>query len=207
LSGNWLSTTNTVQSNIANWNLILEPNKVYSNQVQEYTRQKTFKAPALIPPNPSNIIWDLSAGQVTTYSASANSYFSGFEGNRKGGIYNIIIVKTGSSLSQINVKFNIFKYKLPNNINTFTIQNGYAMKFQFLSDGEFLHGKYSTYNLGIVGDQFVYYSGDGVVLYVGGNPVQLVQGNSGDEISPESNGGILVDGVIPYSNGDGILIV
>ena len=147
LSANYQSTFLTLCANLDYWNAVYNENTMYTNKVQESTKQKTFKNNFIYPSNPLNIVLDLSAGQVTTYITDTDSYISDFSGNKKGGIYHFVLIMDASD-NPVQVTFNSAKYKLTNYQNTYNISSGvFLRKFQFLSDGQYLHGKSSLYQL------------------------------------------------------------
>jgi hypothetical protein len=145
LSGNYQSTFLTLCSNLNYWNAVYDKNTMYTNKVQEFTRQKTFENNYIYPTDPMNIVLDLSAGQVTTYITKVDSYFSNFTGNKKGGIYNLVLITDSTSNPTLQVSFNSEKFKFPNNENSYSISGIYLRKFKFLSDGEYLHGNSNLY--------------------------------------------------------------
>jgi hypothetical protein len=148
LSSNWQSTFSTLCANIEYWNAVYDTNTVFSNKVQQYTRQKTSTNLFLFPSDVNNIVLDLSAGQVSTYITDQNSYFSDFSGGKKGGIYYLILVMDASIGPISNVSFNPNKFKIENEQYNISQSSGvFLRKFQFFCDGEFLHGKYSLYQI------------------------------------------------------------
>lgn len=147
LSSNYQSTFLTLCANLDYWNSVYDENVMYTNKVQESTRQKTFANNYIYPSNPMNIVLDLSAGQVTTYITSADSYFSNFIGNKKGGIYHLILITDATSNPTLQVSFDSSKFKFTNNQNSFNVSGIHLRKIQFLSDGEYLHGKATLYQI------------------------------------------------------------
>lgn len=146
LSGNWESTFLTLCANLDYWNAVYNKNTMYTNKVQESTRQKTFKTIELTPTNPMNIVWDLEKGQVATFLTEDNANFSDFIGAKKGGIYHLMLITDARSNPTFQITFNGGRFRFTNNQNTYTVNGGvYLRKFQFLSDGTFLHGKSTLY--------------------------------------------------------------
>jgi hypothetical protein len=145
LSGNYQSTYQTLCANLEYWNAVYNENTMYTNKVQESTRQKTFANNYIYPSNPMNIVLDLSGGQVTTYITDVDSYFSDFSGNKRGGTYNLILIKGATINPTLQVSFNSSKFKFSGNQNTFSIGGIRAIRIQFLSDGQYLHGKTTLY--------------------------------------------------------------
>ena len=172
LSANYQSTFLTLCANLDYWNSVYNENTMYTNKVQESTRQKTFKNTLIYPSNPMNIVLDLSAGQVTTYITDTDSYISNFDGNKKGGIYHFVLIMDASS-NPVQVTFNNAKYKFPNDQNTYNTLNGiFLRKFQFLSDGEYLHGKSFLYQLSTpvpLNQVVTFVDGDPVVFFGSGD--------------------------------------
>jgi hypothetical protein len=145
LSGNYQSTFLTLCANLNYWNAVYDENTMYTNEVQESTRQKTFANNYINPINPINIVLDLSGGQVTTYVTDVDSYFSDFSGNKRGGIYNLILIMGATNNPTLQVSFNSSKFKFSEDQNTFIIGEIRAIKIEFLSDGQYLHGKATLY--------------------------------------------------------------
>ena len=148
LSSNWQSTYVTLCANLNYWNAVYDENTMYTNKVQQSTRQKTFNNLQLSPANPMNIILDLEKGQVSSFLTDNNANFSDFTGAKKGGIYHLILTTDARSNPTFQISFNIEKFKFTNYQNTYIINSGvHLRKFQFLSDGTFLHGKSAIYEL------------------------------------------------------------
>jgi len=147
LSSNYQSTFLTLCANLDYWNAVYNENTMYTNEVQESTRQKTFANNYIYPSDPMNIVLDLSGGQVTTYITDVDSYFSGFSGNKKGGIYHLILITDATSNPTLQVSFNPSKFRFSGDQNTFSIGGIHSRKIQFLSDGEYLHGKTTLYEI------------------------------------------------------------
>lgn len=168
LSSNWQSTYETFSDNLEYWNAVYDPYTAFTNKVQEFTKQKTSKNFQLVPDNINHIVWDLEVGQVATYVANSNSYFSDFTGAKKGGIYNLIVISGIEGIFTFNnermysfnneqfellsysssnqIEFNS-KFKFPNYQNTYSLSSGFIRKFQFIYDGRFLHGKSNIYDI------------------------------------------------------------
>jgi hypothetical protein len=94
-----------------------------------------------------NITLYLSVGQVTTYIAEQNSKFIGFTGQKKGGIYHLILISNTIYNPTFQVQFDPNYFRFPNDENTYFINGVYLRKFQFLCDGHFLHGKSNIYSI------------------------------------------------------------
>lgn len=141
------STFDTLCANIVYWNAVYDPYTLYTNQSQEYTKQKNFEPISLNPVDPMNIVLDLSAGQFTTYYTEQSSYFQDFVGNKRGGIYHISLVTNTNYDGDLTVFFNPNKFKFPNYENKFFIGGTNTRMIQFLSDGEYLHGTYTLFEI------------------------------------------------------------
>lgn len=170
LSSKWESTFQTMCANLEYWNAVYDPYTAFTNKVQEFTKQKTSKNFQLVPDNINHIVWDLEVGQVATYVANSNSYFSDFTGAKKGGIYNLIVIggtdgiftfgnnqriyffengeieRFGVGVYSYQIEFGS-KFKFPNFENTYTIEGSFLRKFQFIYDGKFLHGRSNLYDI------------------------------------------------------------
>lgn len=145
-SGYWQSTFLTLCTNVDYWNAVFNVYTEYYNKVQEDTHQKTFKNFSIYPSDPTDIVLNLSAGQVSTYITNRNSNFSGFVGQKKGGIYHLILITDARDNPDLNVTFNSDYFAFPNFENLYTYTSGlYLRKFHFLCDGNILHGKSNLY--------------------------------------------------------------
>jgi len=146
-SANWESTYLTFTSNINDWDNALDPQVEYTNKAQEDTRQKTFRNLTIHPSDSMNIVLDLNVGQVTTYDASGkNSKFTGFTGQKKGGIYHLILIYNNDNNSSFQVEFDSDFFTFPDNENTYVLNGKYLIKIKFLCDGQLLHGKLDIYD-------------------------------------------------------------
>lgn len=198
LSNKWNSLYDTYSENITLWSQAIDGYNVYSNQIQEYTSQKTFSASFIDKNDLNNVVWNLSSAQVGIFVATNNAIFSGFSGLKKGGIYDLILVTDATCFSSLSVTFNKEKFKFKNNTNTYSISGIHVRKMQFVSDGKYLHGKSFLYDI-TPPDRNVYYAGPGIVLYDDGvetNPLTL---DDGEPILEELTGGLTVVGNDPYS--------
>lgn len=148
LSSDWQSTYVTLCANLNYWNAVYDENTMYTNKVQQSTRQKTFKNIQISPLNPMNIVLNLDSGQVSTYFTDDNANFSDFNFAKKGGIYHLILITDARSNPTFQITFNSGRFRFTNDQNTYIINGGvYLRKFQFISDGTFLHGKSTLYEL------------------------------------------------------------
>jgi hypothetical protein len=198
-SSNFNSAYSLVLANSGFWNRLYSNSVLYKNRVQQDTRQKNFAALEIKPNNVSNIILDLSAGQVSYYVMSDTSNVSGFVGAKKGGKYYLYTTTDGSCLSTARLNFNPQNFKFPST-NTFFITGTRLGKFEFLSDGTYLHGRGIVFDAVDENDANTYFSGSGIDLdpnpYVFSNNEAIIVG-----------GGLLVRGVFPYTAGAGVEIV
>ena len=204
LSTNWISYATTVLDNYQYWNDLHDEYRMYDDVVQENTAQKTFSALKLQPNDIENIVWDLTAGQVSYFVATDTSNFSGFVGAKKGGIYNLILVTDSTCNSSLSVNFNPDKFKFSSNTYSYSITGIYLRKFQFIYDGSYMYA--SSAFLYDVNPQEgnLYYSGAGIILYenfVTTNPVIL---DSNQTIFTQIGGGLTVSGPEPYTGGSGL---
>lgn len=199
LSANIDSTYTTVSINSAFWNRLYSDETRHVDRSQEDTRQKNFKIFQVVPSDISNIILDLSAGQVSYYTISNTSNISGFIGSKRGGKYNFYVVTDGSCLSTIELNFNPNVFKFPST-TSFIITGTRLGKFEFLSDGVYLHGKGTVFDSIGANDQNTYFGASGVIL----NPNPYIFSNN--EIV-QGTGGLLIEGVYPYTAGEGVQIV
>lgn len=199
LSANLNSTFTVVSVNSASWNTLYSPEAMYTNKVQQNTRQKNFAAVEIKPSDVSNIILDLSAGQVSYYVMTSSSNISGFLDAKAGGKYNFYAT-TANCLSTIRLNFNPDFFRFPST-NSFVITGTRLGKFEFLSDGLVLHGKAILFD-GIIRetDQSTFFSGSGITL----NPNPYIF-SINEAVQPLE--GLLVNGVYPYTAGTGILIL
>jgi len=148
LSSDWQSTYVTLCANLNYWNAVYDENTMYTNKVQQSTRQKTFKNIQISPLNPMNIVLNLDSGQVSTYVTDDNANFSDFNFAKKGGIYYLILITDARSNPTFQITFNSGRFRFTDDQNTYIINGGvYLRKFQFISDGIFLHGKSTLYEL------------------------------------------------------------
>lgn len=197
-SSNWVSFNKTYEDNVSIWGIALDGYNLYSNQVQENTLQKTFSAKFIKPNDINNIVWDLSSSQVGIYVATNTARFSGFSGLKRGGIYNLILVTDATCYSALSVNFNPEKFKLKNNTNSYSVTGVHIRKFEFISDGKYLHGKSFLYDV-TPPDRNTYYAGAGILLYDNSaetNPITL---DNGDKMYAALGGGLTVVGNDPYS--------
>lgn len=197
-SSNWVSYNKTYDDYRSTWGNALDGYNLYTDEVQENTLQKTFSANFIKPNDVNNIIWDLSSSQVGMYITTNTSRFSGFTGLKKGGIYNLILVTDATCLPSLSVNFNPEKFKFENNTNSYSITGIHLRKFQFLSDGKYLHGKSFLYDV-TPPDRNTYYAGAGILLFDNNaetNPITL---ESGEKILVSLGGGLTVIGNDPYS--------
>jgi len=197
-SSNWVSYNKTYEDNRSTWGYALDGYNLYTNQVQENTLQKTFSANFIKPNDKNNIVWGLSSSQVGMYITTNTSRFSGFSGLKKGGIYNLILVTDATCLPSLSVNFNPEKFKFENNTNSYSITGIHLRKFQFVSDGKYLHGKSFLYDV-TPPDRNTYYAGAGIILFDNDaetNPITL---ESGEKIFVSLGGGLTVAGNDPYS--------
>jgi hypothetical protein len=197
-SSNWVSYNKTYDDYRSTWGNALDGYNLYTDEVQENTLQKTFSANFIKPNDVNNIVWDLSSSQVGIYIATNTARFSGFSGLKKGGIYNLILVTDATCYSALSVNFNPDKFKLENNTNSYSVTGINIRKFQFVSDGKYLHGKSFLYDI-TPPDRNTYYAGAGILLYdndIETNPITL--GNA-DKIFASLGAGLTVVGSDPYS--------
>jgi hypothetical protein len=144
LSSNWQSTYLNLNSNIEYWNAVYDSFTLYYNQTQENTKQKTFKNVLVFPDNVSNITLNLTANQISTYIINQNSNFTTFEGGKRGGIYHLILYTSIVANPSFQIIFSN-KFKMEGSQNIFNINDNRMIKFEFLCDGVFLHGKNTQY--------------------------------------------------------------
>jgi hypothetical protein len=199
LSANINSTDTVVSSNRAYWDRLYSDKVLFTDAVQEDTRQKNFTPMEINPNDISNVILDLSSGQVSYFVISNTSNISGFIGAKRGGIYHLYTTTDGSCLSTIRLNFNPQNFKFPSTYS-FVITGTRLGKFQFFSDGTYLHGKSTIFDAIGINDQNTYFSGSGVFLDP--NPY-VFSNNEGVNVG----GGLLVNGVFPYVAGTGVEIV
>jgi hypothetical protein len=199
ISSNLNSTNSTVYTNSAYWNRLYSDSVLYTNEIQENTKQKNFATVQILPNDVSNIILNLSAGQVSYYVATSTSNISGFVGAKKGGIYNFYAATSGSCDSTLRLNFNTNYFKFPST-NSFIITGTRLGKFQFLSDGVYLHGEATLFDAVGPDDINTLYSGAGI--FMNPNPY-IFTTNEGVNVG----GGLLVQGSWPYTAGAGLSIV
>lgn len=190
---------NDIYPDSAYWDRLYSDKVLFTNSTQEDTRQKNFTPLEIEPNDTSNVILNLSSGQVSYFVMSNTSNISGFIGAKKGGIYHLYTVTNGLCLSAIKLNFNPLKFKFTSSYS-FAITGTRLGKFQFFSDGIYLHGKSTIFDAVDINDVNTYFSGSGVLL----NPNPYIfSNNEGVNLG----GGLLVKGVFPYTAGDGVQIV
>lgn len=151
VSSKWQSTYDTVNEYKPIWDIVYDPFVMFWNRVQEYDRQKTFKTDTIEPIDRFNIVLNLSANQVAIYDIKKYSHFSDFIGGKRGGIYNLFLIMDARSNENpyLRITFNPYKFKMENYDNYYgapeTIGGLYLIKFEFLYDGEYLHGRSFIY--------------------------------------------------------------
>jgi hypothetical protein len=206
LSNNWNSMYNTYDAELNVWLQSINGHNLYDDQVQENTAQKTFSASFINKNDLNNIIWDLSSSQVGMLVATNNATFSGFSGLKKGGLYDLMLVTDATCYSALSVTFNPDKFKFKNSTNTFHVTGIHIRKFNFISDGEYLHGKSYLYDI-TPPDRNTYYAGTGILLFDDGvltNPITL---EDGEVILEDLGAGLTVVGNDPYDNSASVDIV
>jgi len=201
-SSNWASFQRTYEIESNKWNNNIS-NTVYSNKVQEFTRQKSFSAFNIFPNDIGNIVWNLSSAQTAIYVTTNTSSFSGFSGAQKGGLYNLLLITDATCYSALSVNFNPDYFKFPQNTNSFTISGIHARKFNFLYDGEFLHGKYHLYNINAP-DRNLYYAGDGVSFFENNIPINPISLNFDESFLPDIGLTLNILGSDPYDSSNSI---
>ena len=204
VSSNWISYANTVSEYGDYWNNLHNEFRMYDDIVQENTAQKTFSALEIQPQDISNITWDLTAGQVLYYIATDTSNFSGYDGAKKGGLYNLILVTDATCNSGLKINFNPEKFKFFNNTYSYSVTGIHVRKFEFLYDGT-----YMCSNSGFLydvnpPDGNVYNSGGGIILYLNNVSTNTVILNQGDTIAANFGGGLFINGSEPYVSGIGV---
>jgi len=206
LSNNWNSMYNTYDAELNVWLQSINGHNLYDDQVQENTAQKTFSASFINKNDLNNIIWDLSSSQVGMLVATNNATFSGFSGLKKGGLYDLMLVTDATCYSALSVTFNPDKFKFKNSTNTFHVTGIHIRKFNFISDGEYLHGKSYLYDI-TPPDRNTYYAGTGILLFDDGvltNPITL---EDGEVILEDLGAGLTVAGNDPYDKSASVDIV
>lgn len=198
ISSNLDSAYTTVSVNSATWNKVYLETALYTNESQEDTRQKTFAILEIEPNDINDIVLDLSGGQVSYYTISDTSNISGFDGSKKGGKYHFYVITNGTCNSAIKINFNPDYFKF-NSTNSFEITGSWLRKFEFVSDGNILHGKTTLFDANLIDDRDTYFQGNGIILNP--NPAFITDG---DALNPLD--GISINGVYPYTAGIGIII-
>ena len=197
LSDNWNSMHNTYDAELNVWLQSINGHNLYDDEVQENTAQKTFSASFINKNDLNNVVWELTSSQVGMFVATNNAIFSGFSGSKKGGLYDLILVTDATCYSALSVTFNPDKFKFENTSNTFHVTGIHIRKFNFISDGEYLHGKSNLYDI-TPPDRNAYYAGTGILLFDNGvitNPITL---DDGGAILEELGSGLTVIGNDPY---------
>ena len=181
LSDNWNSMHNTYDAELNVWLQSIDGYNLYGDRVQGNTAQKTFSASFINKSDLNNIVWDLSSLQVGMLIATENVIFSGFSGSKRGGLYNLMLVTDATCYSALSVTFNPDKFKFENNTNTFHVTGIHIRKFNFTSDGKYLHGKSYLYDI-TPPDRNIYYAGTGILLYDNGIPTNPITLDDGEAI-------------------------
>lgn len=198
LSADWNSAYTIVSTNSSFWNRLYLNEVLKINESQENTKQKNFSILEIKPNDFSNIVLDLSGGQVSYYPISNTSNISGFVGAKRGGIYNLYVITNGTCNSAIKLNFNPDNFKFENT-NSFSITGSWLRKFEFFSDGFYLHGKQNLFDANTSEEKDTYFQGNGIIL----NPNPAFMSN-GDALNPIN--GIGIFGVYPYVAGEGIIL-
>ena len=197
LSDNWNSMHNTYDAELNVWLQSINGHNLYDDEVQENTAQKTFSASFINKNDLNNVVWELTSSQVGMFVATNNAIFSGFSGSKKGGLYDLILVTDATCYSALSVTFNPDKFKFENTSNTFHVTGVHIRKFNFISDGEYLHGKSNLYDI-TPPDRNVYYAGTGILLFDSGVPTNPITLEDGEVILEELGAGLTVVGNDPY---------
>lgn len=198
LSSNFESTYTTVLNNSSFWNRLYSEETLHTDRAQEDTRQKNFATVQILPIDTSNITLDLTGGQVSYYVISETSYVSNFFGAKKGGKYYLYVITSGICNSSINLNFDPDKFRFINS-NSFPITGSWFRKFEFVSDGTYLHGKSILFDANTFDEKDTYFQGNGIIL----NPNPSYYNNGESLIAA---GGLLINGVYPYTASTGIII-
>jgi hypothetical protein len=198
ISSDLNSTYTTVTVNSSFWDRLYSDDVLHTDRSQQNTRQKNFAIFEISPNDISNMILDLSAGQISYYVISNTSNVSGFSGAKRGGKYYLYVITNGTCNSAINLNFNPDNFKF-NSSNSFPITGSWLRKFEFISDGTYLHGKSLLFDANTPEERDTYFQGSGIILNP--NPAYY---NVGDSLIPA--GGLFITGVYPYTGGTGIII-
>jgi hypothetical protein len=141
LSANYESTYTAVRANSAVWG---DPEVMFTNQVQENTRSKTFSGfPLSINPN-STVNWDLDIAQVAFLTLTQNLTVQNPVQNtiKRGGIYTLYLIQAngGDHTAHFGTAY---RFPLGDNISTDMNKtlNGVTI-INFISDGVLLFGDY-----------------------------------------------------------------
>jgi hypothetical protein len=198
ISSNLDSAFTTVSLNSSFWDRLYSDDVLHTDRVQQDTRQKNFAIFEISPSDISNMVLDLSGGQVSYYVISNTSNISGFSGAKKGGKYYLYVVTNGTCNSAIKLNFHPNNFKFSSS-NSYPITGSWLRKFEFISDGNYLHGESIIFDTNTLEERDTYFQGVGITL--NSNPSFY---NDGDSITPE--GGILINGIYPYTASDGIIM-
>jgi hypothetical protein len=197
LSDNWNSMHDTYDAELNVWLQSINGHNLYDDEVQENTAQKTFSASFINKNDLNNVVWELTSSQVGMFVATNNAIFSGFSGSKKGGLYDLILVTDATCYSALSVTFNPDKFKFENTSNTFHVTGVHIRKFNFISDGKYLHGKSNLYDINPP-DRNIYYAGTGILLFDNGVPTNPITLEDGEVILEELGAGLTVVGNDPY---------
>jgi hypothetical protein len=141
LSANYESTYTTVRANSAVWG---DPEVMFTNQVQESTRSKTFKGFQLsINPN-STVNWNLNDAQVAFLTMTQNLTVQNplQSSIKKGGLYTLYLIQSNGGNHTANFG-TAYRFPLGDNIsiNMNKTLSGVTV-INFISDGVLLFGDY-----------------------------------------------------------------
>jgi hypothetical protein len=206
LSSKWNSSYKTLFDNEEAWKFRINGYQMYSDSVQVNTRQKTFKSDYIYPDKDENIIWDLDSSQVSFYLASNSFYFSAFNGAKRGGKYDLLVITDATCNPTVELSFNPERFVFPNHTYNYSISGIHGRKFSFLSDGKrLLCGKVSLYDLNPP-ERNVYYAGAGILLYenyILRSPLTL---DDNERLYTNLGGGLTVRGVDPYGSSSSVIV-
>lgn len=142
LSSNYDNTYSVVRSNSAVWG---DPNVMFTNQVQENTRSKTFSGyPLTITASTSTVDWDLDIAQVGFLTLTQNVTVQNPTQNtiKKGGLYTLYILQQNGGGHTVYFQ-TAYRFPLGDNIslNMNKSLSGITI-INFISDGVLLFGDY-----------------------------------------------------------------
>jgi hypothetical protein len=193
---NWFISPPNVLTSFVNW-----ADMVYGLNRFLIINNNTSSAVNYVSIESANsILWSLSSAQVGIEFTTNNINFSGFDGAKKGGIYNLLLIADANCLGELSAKFNPDYFKFPLNKNDYKFNAIQIRKFQFLYDGQFLNNTGTfLYDIDIP-TRDLYYAGSGILLFENTIQVNPISLDFGESFSSHEGLSLTIDGSEPYDS-------